>query len=392
MAMKRIRSIQIGMEWFPEKAGGLDRYYYDLINHLPAFGVECRGLVAGSSRVVSESGGIVRAFAPANSGLWRRWFGARMEMRSLLRCFPADLVASHFALYALPLLGLISDHPFVVHFHGPWAAESAIERGELPKATADREVPSGAHGIRSRIERRVYHRADRLIVLSHAFAKVLERGYGVDAGRIRVVPGGIDTQRFATPMSRVESREVLGLPLDRPIVVAVRRLVPRMGLEELVQAAGRLKERGTDGLIFVAGKGPLHQQLADRIDNLGLKENVRLLGYVPDEHLPLLYRAADVSIVPTLALEGFGLVAVESLAAGTPALVTSVGGLPEAVSGLSTSLILPEAGIDGLADGLGAALTGKMALPSGVACQKYAADNFDWAVVGRRLREVYDEL
>ena len=61
---------------------------------------------------------------------------------------------------------------------------------------------------------------------------------------------------------------------------------------------------------------------------------MRLLGFVAEEDLPWLYRACDISIVPSVALEGFGLPTIESLAAGTPVLVTPIGGLPETVSEL----------------------------------------------------------
>ena len=68
---------------------------------------------------------------------------------------------------------------------------------------------------------------------------------------------------------------------------------------------------------------------------------MRFLGKVDEETLVRCYRAADVSVVPTLALEGFGLVVLESLACGTPAIVSDSGGLPEAVANLDRSLIVP---------------------------------------------------
>ena len=74
-----------------------------------------------------------------------------------------------------------------------------------------------------------------------------------------------------------------------------------------------------------------------------MANHVRMLGSSRDADLPLYYRAADLSVVPTVALEGFGLVAAESLAAGCPALVTPVGGLPSVVADLSPDLVLEDA-------------------------------------------------
>ena len=134
-------------------------------------------------------------------------------------------------------------------------------------------------------------------------------------------------------------------------MLAVRRLVRRMGLEDLIDAIGLLKHRHPDVLLLIAGKGKIGEELQQRIDAAGLQDNVKLLGFVPDNHLAALYRAATVSVVPTVALEGFGLITVESLASGTPVLVTPVGGLPEAVAGLSDDLVLPSTGADAIAEG-----------------------------------------
>ena len=112
---------------------------------------------------------------------------------------------------------------------------------------------------------------------------------------------------------------------------------------------------------------------------------------MPDDKLPSAYRAADLSVVPTVSLEGFGLIVIESLAAGTPCLVTPVGGLPEAVSGLSRALVLGATGAKAIADGLGDALTGVTTLPSARECLDFARRNFDWPVIAERVRLVYEE-
>jgi glycosyltransferase involved in cell wall biosynthesis len=144
-------------------------------------------------------------------------------------------------------------------------------------------------------------------------------------------------------------------------------------------------------LLVIAGRGPLAAALQARTSELGLQANVRLLGFVSDESLPPLYRAATVSVVPTATLEGFGLVTIESLAAGTPVLVTPVGGLPEVVSDLAPELVLPGTSPPALAEGLLAALSGRLPLPSAKACQDYVRARFDWPVIAARVRDVYLE-
>ena len=130
----------------------------------------------------------------------------------------------------------------------------------------------------------------------------------------------------------------MGLPTDRPMVLTVRRLARRMGLQELVSAFAMVRQRVPDALLAIVGGGALRPALEAQIDGLGLTGSVRLLGRVEDAVLPTLFRAADLSVVPSSALEGFGLTSVEFARGGTPPLVTPVGGLPEVVRGLSESL------------------------------------------------------
>jgi glycogen synthase len=142
-------------------------------------------------------------------------------------------------------------------------------------------------------------------------------------------------------------------------------------------------------LLLVGGSGRLADELQARVTAQGLGEHVRFLGRVPEEDLALAYRAATLTVVPTVALEGFGLVAAESLAAGTPVLATPVGGLPEVLQDLAPELVLPATGASALAEGVSAALTGATRLPDGQRCADFARARYDWPNVARRVREVY---
>ena len=375
-----LRTLQLGMEWFPEKPGGLNRVYYELVKHLPDANVEVHGLVAGTAQVTQTSGGMIEGFAPLSELLVPRLLAVRRLASPLLRSDPKLLVVSHFSLYTVPVLDALAGHPLVVHFQGPWGLEGGAER------------QSGLTvRVKTAVERAVYRRASAFIVLSRPFGQILERRFGVPAHKIHVIPGGVDVSQFAIRETRAECRATLGWPQDRPIVLAVRRLMRRMGLDDLVRAAALLRERVPDVLVLIAGAGPVRGELEAQIAALGLTDNVRLLGFVPDAALPSAYRAADLSVVPTVALEGFGLIVVESLAAGTPCLVTPIGGLPEAVSGLSRALVLRSTGPEAIADGLGDALLGITPLPTARECVEFARKNFDWPVIAERVRLVYEE-
>lgn len=378
IATDTLHTLQVGKGWFPEQSGGLNRYYHELLRHLPPMGVEVTGLVAGSGFVTSQSSGVVRSFAPSDASLPARLNQVRREVQRELRDNPSSLFVTHFALYAAPCLDLLREHPVVVHFHGPWAAESRTEgAGAL------------ATGLKHWLERAVYRRGSRYIVLSNAFGRLLSREHGVSPDLIRVIPGGVDTTRFAPAHTREDARALLGWPADRPIALVVRRLVRRMGLEDLISAVRLARRAVPDLLVIIAGSGPLRDELTRRAADIA--ENVRLAGYLPDSDLPLAFRAADFSVVPSVALEGFGLIVAESLAAGTPVLVTNVGGLPETLAGFAEACVIRDRSQAGLAAAISDAVHGRLPLPSADACVRHARQSFDWTVVASRVRDVYAE-
>jgi glycosyltransferase involved in cell wall biosynthesis len=147
-----------------------------------------------------------------------------------------------------------------------------------------------------------------------------------------------------------------------------------------------------DVLLCIAGQGPLRTSLHAQVERLGLTRNVHFLGFVTEDALPHLFYSAEINIVPTTALEGFGLVAAEAMATGTPSMVTPVGGLPEVVGGLSQSLIFSGTRSTDLAECLIGALTGATKLPTRDQCRDYIQKNFSSILMAQRTARVYREL
>jgi len=379
---KPIRLFQSGAGWFPEDAGGLERMFYELTRHLPACGVDPHGIVVGTDDVSDTTEGRICSFAHPDTPLVSRALAARRAFQTAMARVKPDLVSAHFALYAAPWIDLRRTKPFVMHFHGPWSAETQAETSSF----------SVKGHLQRALERYVYRRADRCIVLSHAFANLLHSAYDVPLNQISIVPGGVDANKFDTGHTRSSARDALGFPRDRSILVSVRRLTNRMGLEHLIDAIAKVRYENPSILLLIAGKGPLQSELQQRIQERGLSNHVKLLGFVPDEDLPLLYRAADFSIVPTVSLEGFGLVTLESLASGTPVLVTPVGGMPEPLQPLSGDLILDGSAASDIAEGIDDVLAGHRVLPRARECMTYVRRHFDWPIIAERTSEVYAEV
>lgn len=372
-----MNTLQVGDGWAEERPGGLNRYFANLMRSLPAAGVQARGLIVGSELPAQQTDGAVISFAPKTDPTWKRVLRARQAIETQLRTERFDLFVPHFALYAA-LLGRRARHtPTVVHFHGPWAAESNVESSAQQRSS-----------LKFRMENSLYSRARSIIVLSRAFQRELLERYGVEESITRVVPGGVDTLRFHTGLTRAEARQRLGWPLDRPIIVGVRRLVRRMGLENLISAMSTIVKTHPEALLYLGGTGHIAGELAAQIESLGLSNSAHLLGRVSEEQLPLVYRAADLTVVPSQHLEGFGLITLESLASGTPVLVTPVGGLPEIIQPFAPQCVLADTSVEALTDALHEILRGDRVLPSETACRAYA-EQFAWPSIAGKIAAVY---
>ncbi len=375
---RRIETMQIGMTASRSHMSGTDRYFADLLRELPSLGIGVRGMVVGEPAQIEDPIAGVTSFAAEGAGRLARVRGARRVAERLLP--GTDLVVSHGVPHVFYVIDRLGNRPLVAHFHGPWSLEGMRE-GASRLTTFTRRVQEAV----------VYRRAQRYIALSRAFADTLQREYAVDPEHVRVIPGGVDLARFTVALDVESARAKFGLPDDRKIVLATRRLEPSKGIGAFIEAIAQVRARVPSVLAIVTGTGSLAQSLRSRVSELGLNEYVRFLGHVASADLPLLYRAADLSIVPSNAWEGFGLSALESLACATPVLVTPVGGLPEAVSGLSDALVLRDSSVDAIADGLAAALSDPATIPGRAACEAYAR-GFSWTSIARRVADVYREV
>lgn len=377
-----MKTLQIGMDWFPDKqGGGLDRYYYDLTRYLPQAGVEVAGLVTGPHTLAEQTHNRIRAFAPRQSSLLKRLWGARQTSRHFLQQEDRSVLVSHFALYTVPILDQLDHRPFIFHFHGPWSLESIVESNK-----------SLGFQVRKAMERSVFRHANRFIVLSQAFKDILHHTYHIPEDRIQIIPGGVDTHRFATRLSPESARADLQWPQDRLILFTARRLSKRMGLDNLVEAMARVCQDYPEVLLLIAGKGEQELALNTQIKALGLTSHVQLIGYLPDQALPTAYRAADMAILPTLSLEGFGLVVLESLAAGTPILGTPIGGIPEILRPFCEDLVLPGYSPQHIAVGILEACSEKRHLPSSQECQLHVQSHYDWSIIVQRIKSVYQDV
>jgi glycosyltransferase involved in cell wall biosynthesis len=183
-------------------------------------------------------------------------------------------------------------------------------------------------------ERTNCQRADRVVVPSRYSAAVVQECYGVLPERIAVVPEPIDLSAWRRLFA-----EARGAAPHPPTVLAVARMYPRKRLQDLLEAAARLRGRIPGVVVRIVGDGPEASRLRALHARLGLEGTVVFLGEVSRRALAVEYASADCFCLPSVQ-EGFGLVLTEAMAAGLPVVACRVAAVPEVVADQQTGLLV----------------------------------------------------
>ncbi|MDO9577964.1 MAG: glycosyltransferase family 4 protein [Candidatus Cloacimonadales bacterium] len=204
--------------------------------------------------------------------------------------------------------------------------------------------------IRRFIERRALRKSDTVVVLSRFTQEKLQRIYKISVEKITIIPGGVDLERFHPAAERTKIRQRLSIPKEKMILLTVRDLEPRMGLKNLIYAVKKVRLELPDICLVLGGQGPLDADLKSLVRTLGVEDCVKFTGFIPEELLSDYYRMADIFILPTLELEGFGLITLEALASGVPVLGTPVGGTIEILSRLNPRYLFKDTEPESMAE------------------------------------------
>lgn len=323
---------------FPPKVGGIQNYLYELWRRLPSerFGV----------LTIAHEG--ADAFDAKQDFRIKRLDVAMLLPRHKIRIeienYAREIGATHVVLDPVLPIGIVGPSlslPYSLVVHG---AEVRIP-GLLPASRL--------------LMRRAIRHAELIIAAGTYPATEVKRIGGRHTPSIVTVPPGVDTGRFR-PLDTVDralARERFGIDDDALCVVSISRLVPRKGMDVLIEAAGRLSDIYPKLCVLIGGAG----RDQDRLQRLIARHNapVRLLGRVDDNDLPLLYGCADVAAMLCrnrwfgLEQEGFGIVFLEAAATRTAALAGDSGGAGEAVLDRKTGRVVRRpASVDAVADAL----------------------------------------
>ncbi|MCO6042253.1 glycosyltransferase [Thermococcus alcaliphilus] len=249
------------------------------------------------------------------------------------------------------------------------------------------------HANRTKLEESIeWNRKDILFVFKNADALIrvnkadIEFLKNLGAKRVYGIPNGFNPAKFPF-LPKDFARKELGLPLDKKIILNVAVLKPWKGHKYLIEAVDVLREKIPDILCYIGSNGPLYDYLRRLIEKKGLEENVKLLGYIPDEKLPLWMNAADLFVLPSLN-EGNPTVMFEALGVGLPFVGTTVGGVPEVITSEDYGLLCKPGDPQDLAEKILIALERNWDRDK---IRKYA-EQFTWENIAKRVVNVYEEV
>lgn len=205
-------------------------------------------------------------------------------------------------------------------------------------------------------------------------------------GRYRVVPNGVDIERFSPRVAVFAGRR----DARRPTILVMGRLDPRKGVEHAIDALPRVVEEIGPVNLVVAGDGPRARRLQARAAKRapGL---VRFLGAIPESGVPALYAGADCVCAPAVRNESFGIVLLEAMASACPVVASDISGYRMLVVPGETGLLVPPADPDALAEALILVLADRRRALAMAEAGRMRARSYSWERVAARLMRVYRE-
>jgi D-inositol-3-phosphate glycosyltransferase len=307
-------------------------------------------------------------------------FVRRVQQFAEHECHGYDVIHSHYWLSGVAGMQLAEawDIPHMTMFH---------TLARLKQQARPDEVESP---LRLEYEGRIIASVDRIAVATPHERDQIARIYGISPQRLTIVPCGVDLQHFQ-PQERQQARDALGLN-GKPTLLFVGRPDPLKGGDILIQAAGLLQQPAT--VVMVGGNlegDPEIERLRAVAHAQGLEEEIRFAGAVPQEELPRFYSAADLLVVPSY-YESFGLVAVESLACGTPVIASKVGGLQAIVRDGENGFLIPWRCAGLFAEKIDDVLSDATLLDELRASARPSVARYSWRMVAAQIRQVYYSL
>jgi glycosyltransferase involved in cell wall biosynthesis len=386
--------LQISTQSYPFKTGGLETVVFNLAQNLKNLGHNVTILSGSENPRENEIvEGVSCHFYPfIPKPYFVRWFTSMVNQYKIQRELTAkvdfDLIITHHPLSVIAAKDLIHKKPNVYVFCSPLHEEIKT----IIKHTIGlvRKTYIYSYYYFSVIAQKLAIRSSAHIAAISDFMNKKVKKISKKANVV-TIPCGIDSKKFIPPANKSAVREELGFPKTKKVIFTVRRMVPRMGIDMLIKAVENNIDDFKNCKFIIAGKGELLEKYRKLVEKRNLSKIIEFPGYLSDESLVKHFQAADLYVQPTISLEGFGLTILESMACGTPALITPVGASPEIIDSFDNRFIAdnikPRDFGKKLADTL-KLVKKDTDLPE--KCVDFARENYSWEKMAKEILKLVD--
>ncbi|WP_326557084.1 glycosyltransferase family 4 protein [Micromonospora sp. NBC_01796] len=390
---RKQRILMLSWEYPPVLVGGLGRHVHALSVALAAAGHDVTVITRHADNAPYEEYAdgvrIIRApedpvtFPLATDSLlaWTMAFNhtlTRAALRANNTSTGYDVIHAHDWLVAHTAINLKEhlDIPLVTTIH---ATEAGRHQGWLPG-----DMNKSIHSM----EWWLSHESSRVITCSGYMRDQVNNLFNLPTTQIDVVPNGVDDRAWhAKPRAVASARAKFAG--DGPLIAFAGRLVYEKGVQHLVHAIPRLRDRHPGLRLVIAGDGPYRNELQHEADRLRLDQTVNFLGFMNESQLPAVLGATDATVVPSL-YEPFGMVALEAAAAGAPLAVAATGGLAEIVEQGVTGVTFPHSDPEALAGAVDTLLAdGVFARRVARRARTMVTERYGWSAIAARTAATY---
>jgi glycosyltransferase involved in cell wall biosynthesis len=409
---RRLNVINVAEYNFLDRVGGASRLSFELAGRQSKWGYRVFLLCMKLNRAMptrEEYNGITvvripvsRYDQPDPRNLLDKIIHTRNHVKKIIsEVGNVDVIHSHTPMLGLGSMSAVTrGNTLKIHsIHSPWLEEmrasKAWEGDTGLKSSVKKTAAMATAGF---LESRCLRISGFLTSFSDFTRREITREYerAVRDKRFEVFHGWVDTERFSPEGPRTDWKPETGRAPKGPVFFTVRALAPRNGLEMLIDAAAMVRDRGHDFELVIGGIGLLKEKLQLKIEELSLHDQVKLIGRIDEERLPVLYRSCHAFVLPTIALECFGIIILEALASGKPVIATPVGAIPELLSPIYPEGLLPEVSAEALAKALikhvEAYRRGERDDDKKEKFRRYVCERYSTEIGTGRFRELYESM
>jgi glycosyltransferase involved in cell wall biosynthesis len=243
--------------------------------------------------------------------------------------------------------------------------------------------------------KQIFNKADHIQCISNFLAN-----WAKELGAkcpIEVVPNGVDLKKFKIENTKSKVNELkqqIGIRDGEKIIITVSRLVPKNGIEYLIEAINQLSIINYQFPIklLILGSGPLEKKLKLQVKNYKLENKVLFLGSIPNEKVPIYLTLGDVFVRPSLS-EGLGNAFLEAMAAGVPIIGTPVGGIPDFLKDGETGLFCEVGNPKSIAEKINLLLSDEnLKQRLIVNGEKLVDENYSWDIIAKKMKGIFEKI